>query len=115
MSESNGYKSPFIDDGMEGEFTIPEIAGMWSQVRGRYRPYCAAEESAVYAKSQVFPGIGTAKFFSELFATKILDWDVKNSKGDKVPVTAENIGRLHPDCFEILKEKLKQSPELPKN
>ena len=115
MSELNGYLSPFIDDGMEGEFTVPAVDGRWSEVKGNYRPYCAADESAAYAKSQIFPGVGTVKYFAELFAQKIKGWNIKDAKGQAVPITADNIGKLDPDFFAILKETLKQPVEQPKN
>lgn len=107
--------SPFIDDGMQGEFTIPAVEGYWPEVKGRYRPFCAAEESAVLSKSQLVPGTGTAKFYAELCASKIDDWDLKDAAGKKVEPTAANICRLTSEFFEVLRERLRQPVQQPKN
>lgn len=115
MSETNGYQSPFIDDGMEGEFTILAEPGLWSEVKVRYRPFNAAEESAVYAKSHLASGIGNVTFFAQLCATKILGWDLLDGKGEKVAPTAENLMKLNSLFFEILRDKMRQPVEQPKN
>lgn len=115
MSESNGYQSPFIDDGMEGEFTIPAVDGFWSAVRVRYRPFGQSEESSVLAKSVLSPGEGTGKFYAELCAKKILGWDLKGRDGKPVEPTAENICKLNSQFFEVLRDRLRQPVEQLKN
>ena len=42
-------------------------------------------------------------------AVKILlvDWTLKDEKGEKIPVTAESINKLHPSLVQHLFEKLK--------
>lgn len=112
MSE---YQSPFIDDGMEGEFTIDAVDGHWSAVKVRYRPFCQAEESAVMAKAALTPGVGTGTYYAELCATKIRAWDMKDREGNPVPITPQNICKLDSLFFELLREKLRQPVQQPKN
>ena len=107
MSESNGYQSPFIDDGMEGEFTIPAIEGMWSAVTVRYRPFCMADESEVLAKLARDPDKGSGYFYAELCASKIRGWNLKNTSGEKVDPTAENIRRLNAEFYQILRDNMR--------
>jgi len=109
------HPSPFIDDGMEGTFQIEAVDGYWPEVNGRYRPFCQAEESAVNAKAQLTPGVGTGTYYAELCATKIRGWDLKDREGKPVEITAQNICKLNPLFFELLREKLRQPVDQPKN
>ena len=105
MSEANGeaYLSPFIPDGWTLKATIPAVPGHWSAVTFRYRPLSADEESEVWAKQRLAPAEPMTRWYAEVFATKILDWDIKQADGTKLPVTAENIKRLSPQFFDLLK------------
>ena len=103
MENGEVYVSPFIADGYTLTATIPAVPGHWSAVQIRYRPLSADEESEVWAKQRLAPSEPMTRWYAELFATKILDWDIKDAAGKKLPVTAENIRRLSPQFYDVLK------------
>jgi len=119
MSESNGYLSPFIGDGYDATATIPESAGQWSAVQIRYRPLSADEESEIFALQRTMPQEAVTKLYAAKFAgTKdrpgnLRNWDLKDRAGKPVPITPENIGRLSPGFFVVLKTVLDGSLVLP--
>lgn len=111
MSEQNGFTvSPFID-GYDLEHTIPAAAGRWPDVRIRYRPLSADDESRIFALKQLSPGEPIVRFYAESFAgsvkdgqpAKLLGWDLKDRKGMPVVITADNIRKLSPQFFDTLK------------
>ena len=105
MSDENGeaYLSPFIPDGYTLNAVIPAVPGHWSAVKICYRPLSADEESEVWAKQRLAPSEPMVRWYAEIFATKILDWDLQDRDGKKVPITADNLRRLTPQFFEVLK------------
>lgn len=119
MSETNGqaYFSPFIPDGYTLTAVIPGVPGRWPDVRIRYRPLSADEESEVWAKQRLMPAEPMTRWYADAFATKLLDWDVPGPDGKKLPVTADNIRRLTPQFYEVLKSYLDgtQTGDMEKN
>lgn len=103
VSESNGYLSPFIGDGYDKEATIPEIPGRWSAVRIRYRPMSADEESQCLVGLRLAPQQSMVRNYAEIMATKIIDWDIKDRDGKKLPVTADTICGLSPGFYDAIK------------
>jgi len=102
MSENNGYLSPYVGDGQDREGKIPAVAGKWSEVSFRYRPITTYEASQIYAKSRVFPTEPLVKWWSELLATKILSWTLKDSKGTALAISVEHLNGLVPEFFDAL-------------
>jgi hypothetical protein len=105
VSEENGndYLSPFIPDGWTLKATIPAVEGHWSAVTIRYRPICADEEKEIFAKSQMFPGTPLTAFYAPVMASKIVGWDIKDPSGGKLEVTEQNIKRLSPQFYDMLR------------
>ena len=105
MSEANGsdYLSPFIADGYTRDATIPAAAGRWSAVQIRYRPMSADEESQALVGLRLAPQQSMVRNYAEVLATKIIDWDIKDLDGKKLPVTADNICGLAPAFYDALK------------
>lgn len=109
MSESNGYLSPYIGDGFDLEGEIPELPGRYSAVKIRYRPLSADEESLIFSTIRQQPAESVTKIYAATFAGtreqpgNLRAWDLKDHKGNKVEITAENIGRLAPPVFDALK------------
>lgn len=97
------YLSPFIADGYTLTATIPAAPGHWSEVQIRYRPMSADDESEIWAKVRAFPLEPKSKFEADVMARKILGWDIKDRTGQKLSITAANIGRLSPQFFDVLK------------
>lgn len=112
MSETNAYCSPFIGDGYDREVTIPAEPGHWSEVRVRFRPLSADEESLIFFKHNK-AGMPMATAYAETFATKILSWDIKDRNGLPVAVNAKSIGGLSPQFFNVLMSYLDGSRLLP--
>lgn len=110
MSESNGYLSPFIGDGYDLEATIPANPGRWSEVRIRYRPLSIDEVEQIYALVRFSPQEPVSRFFAATYAgTKdkpgnLRSWTLKDSEGKPVPITADNLGKLRKDFYELLSE-----------
>jgi hypothetical protein len=111
VSESNGFAvSPFLD-GYDLEHTIPAVPGRWPEVRIRYRPLSADDESRIFALKSLTPTEPIVKFYAEAFAgnakdgipAKLLGWDLKDRTGKPVPHTAANLRQLTPQFFDTLK------------
>lgn len=111
MSEQNGFTvSPFLD-GYDLEYLIPAAPGRWPAVKIRYRPLSADEESRVFALKQLNQGEPIVRFYAEAFAgsvkdgtpAKLLGWDLKDRAGKPVLISAENLRKLTPQFWDVLK------------
>jgi hypothetical protein len=67
------------------------------------------------ARTRLYPDTPLVKFYAEVFAAKILDWNIRDASGQKRKVDSGTIERLDPDFFDILRDKLKQRVEQVKN
>jgi hypothetical protein len=78
----------FVDDGYTRDGRIAEAAGRWPEINFAYRPADASQF--------------TEQFVAERLAKNLVSWDIRNSKGESVPITAENLMRLvHPVLMRI--------------
>jgi hypothetical protein len=111
-AEQEQYISPFIEDGYTADRTIPAVTGRWSAITIRFRPLSADEESLIFAKKNLAPTEPIVRFYAEAFAgdraagipAKLLGWDLKDRKGNKVEITADNLRhRLPPQLFDVIK------------
>ncbi len=106
MSELNGYISPVIDDGQNRTSLIPAEAGKWSAVRLRWRKLNADQISAIAARSVIEAGGGQCKHYAEELAKRpggnLIDWDIQDDKGQKLPVTVAAIKALDYDFYACL-------------
>lgn len=113
MSEENGttYLSPFVGDGYDCERVIPAQPGRWPEVKIRYRPLSADDESLIFTRKNLNPTEPIVRFYAEAFAgdqssavpAKLLGWDLKDRKGQPVKITADNLRGLSPQFFDVLK------------
>jgi|GEM_PF-4894090 len=125
MSETNGYLSPFIHDGLDRVGEVPESPGRWSACKFRYRPLSADEESVIHSKLRIAERSGQpasmARLYAEAFAGQagikgnLLDWDVKDANGHKINVSVDTLCRLHPGFFDALLVTISGAGVLPSN
>lgn len=103
MLEVNGTcVSPYLGDGYDEKASIPAHPGKWPEIIINYRCFTAVEDSETRNKLKLFPSLSPVGAFAELFATKISGWNLKDRKGQAVPVTAKNIGALDQEFFNVL-------------
>lgn len=89
----------FIDDGYTEETFLPEIDGISPVVNFTFRPMTAAQFSD-YIQVQNRQTTTEAKAESAKRIQRHLQaWDIRNVKGDTIPLTAENILRLKQPVF----------------
>lgn len=97
-------QSAYIDDGYNEESALPEISGISPAVRVSFRPMTAAEFSNyIQAQEKMTPTEAKTEAARRLQG-KLISWDIQNSKGETVPITAENILRLKQPVFSGLWE-----------
>lgn len=105
--------SPFIDDGYTLEDTIPAVDGRWDDVRIRFRPFTAEEESRVWTRKSINQYANMTRLWAEAMVgdgarapARLLSWDLKRESGETVEITADNLCRLAPQFFEAILQRL---------
>ena len=89
----------FIDDGYTEEATLAEVAGIFDAIKFTFRPMTTAEMSEFGQKVAKLTGIEFTKETAKRMASKIVDWDVRNPKGELIEIKADNIERLKEPAF----------------
>lgn len=102
MPESE-YLSPIIDDGQNRTSVIPAKPGLYSAVQIRWRKLDADSIDIVAARAAADPGSGFCRHYAQQLAKhNVVDWDIKDSKGNKVPVKALFIRKSESDFYNAL-------------
>ena len=92
----------FVDDGYTREGRIAEAAGRWPEINFAYRPADASQFTEQVVRGKHLDDAAWHKFVAERLAKNLVSWDIKNSKGESVAITAENLMRLvHPVLMRI--------------
>ena len=94
--------NPFYDDGYTRTVTIPSDLTGFAPVKIAYRPITADEDSRANAFLRMNGDKPAIDHYGPLLASKILDWDLKNAKGEKLQVTDANIRRTPPEFYAAL-------------
>lgn len=92
----------FIPDGYEMDGEVPAVKGLHGGFKFRYRPTTADEQDELRAKNA---GQDVAKQNAATraaIAAKLVSWEIKTPDGQEVPVSVDNLKRLHPAVYDRL-------------
>ena len=111
----------FIEDGLTCDGHIRAYDGLHEGLTFQYRPML---DRAITRMSNVARDVATMtdsevdQALSSPIADHLVTWDLKDSKGSAVPITAENVARLQPqlllDLLAIVQGKQASDP-MPKS
>lgn len=87
----SGELIDYIEDGYTAQVGIPAVPGVHNGISISWRPCLAADTSKVMdAKTDA----AYIEAVVSLVAEKLERWNVKDRKGNPVPITKENVGRI---------------------
>lgn len=96
----------FEEDGYTEEGYIAEIPRLHPSLRFRFRPMLPAERAQAMREMDAAVKSANAKMSeivsARLMAKRILEWDLKNSQGEVVPISEEIFLKMRP----VLSNKL---------
>lgn len=103
--------SAFIDDGYTLEATL-EATNFHPAVSITYRPMLRSERIRLIEKSARAvddkQAVEASNAVSESLAKHLVKWDVTNSRGEPVQITADNMQKIEPHLFEKIYNKVGQ-------
>ena len=92
--------SGFISDGYTETGYIAEVQRLHPALRFEFRPFLPEERSRLITENERHPPIKAAQNTAEKIADskngKIKSWDLKDDKGEPVPVSADAFRRIKP-------------------
>lgn len=89
----------FIHDGYTRPGFIAPVAGLFPAVRFTFRPMLTQDRSVMTDRlSKVTPEVSD-RISAEAVAARILEWDVKDSRGELVAINPANVLRLQPSAL----------------
>lgn len=92
----------FIDDGYNRDGTIKEEPGRWPEIHFTYRPFSTAQVVEQVTKGKHLDDASWHRMVAGQLAKNLVSWDIKNSRGESVEITADNLMRLaHPVLMRI--------------
>lgn len=98
--------SGYIDDGYTIEATIEGKDGEYDGIEIEYRPLLRKEmwrHSQAVTKAKENEDLEKIdELVAELVVQKVISWTLFDRNGKSVPLTAENVLRLHTDLFNQL-------------
>lgn len=86
----------FIDDGYNREGRIEAAPRQWPRISFTYRPMTASEFAEQSVKTKSLDDAAWHRAIAERLEKKLVAWDIKNSAGESVAITAANLLRLLP-------------------
>lgn len=89
----------FIDDGYTESATLPEIPGVIPAIKIDFRPMTASELGEYLHLVEKMTEPEARRDAAKRMADKIKDWDLRNSKQEKVEIKAENFLKLKQPAF----------------
>jgi hypothetical protein len=101
-SESK-YLSPIVNTNQTNVSVIPARDGLWSAVRLRWRKLTAEQIETIVVRAAADDEGGRVRHAATIMAGQrdedgqlikpgnVIDWDIRDTKGKKLPVTAEAI------------------------
>lgn len=89
----------FIDDGYTEEATLPEITGVTPPIRFSFRPLTSGELGEFIHAIDKMTEVEARRETARRMAAKIVNWDIRNARGELVDIKPENIQRLKQPAF----------------
>jgi len=92
----------FIGDGYEERAYLRGVPKLYDDVRFTFRPMLAEARADYVDRGSRLRAREQTKRSAEMIEHHVLEWDIRDDKDRLVPLTAENILRLHPNLFNRL-------------
>ncbi len=89
----------FIDDGYTEQGFVRGEPGLHPDVRFEWRPSVPEELDRYNADADRLKGTELRKHAARFLAAKLVSWDLRNGKGDVVPISLPNVLRLKDGLF----------------
>lgn len=91
-----------LDDGYTETGTIAGVAGLHPDLTISRRPVLIDERTAYYQVAEKLTGTALNHHAATLIAGKLRSWDLKDHKGQPVPIEIVNAKRVQPKLFDAL-------------
>ncbi len=99
MENISGTLNFIPDDGYTEKAYIQLSLGMHGELRFSYRPMLVENRSAVLRSFDKMTAEAADIKSSDLMAEHITEWDVKDARGEIVPVSVDVMRRIRPQLF----------------
>src|SRR5574341_403453 len=90
------------DDGYTETAVLHEVRGLYPRVQFRFRPMLIEERVAYYRVAEKCQGMQLRQLVATYLTAKIQDWDLKDAKGQVLPLKPETFVRLKSRLFDRL-------------
>jgi hypothetical protein len=91
----------FINDGYIKRGFIKAVPGLYPSVSFEFRPTTAAQAEIIFGQSRRETNDDrVTTFHSNVIKKHLVSWDVKDYKGNLVPIETDKIRSLHPSIFQ---------------
>lgn len=94
--------SAFINDGYTETAVLHEVPGLYPRVEFTFRPMLIEQRVFYYKVAQKLEGVQLRRLIAGHLAQQLVEWDVKDRKGNVVPITVDNVMRLKSRFFDRL-------------
>ncbi len=107
----------FINDGYTETAVIVEVRGLYPRVQFRFRPMLIEERVEYFRAAEKMTGLQLRRYVARWLAKKMQDWDLKDQKGNVVPIAEDAMlkvkSRLFDRLFQIIstEEPPDESPD----
>ena len=92
----------FIDDGYTEDGYLAAEKGFHGELSFRFRPMLPEQRDGIDQVTIKEGSVKGCKAIATAIANKVSSWSLKNAKGEDVPITPANAGRLRPRLFDKL-------------
>ena len=90
------------NDGYTERAVLHEVPHLHPRVEFRFRPMLVAEVADYWQQAEGLKGAQLRRLVAAHLANKVKEWDVKDDRGEAVPVTAANVMLLKDHLFKRL-------------
>lgn len=95
--------SDYINDGYTRDGYIATVDRLYGELRFKYRPFLAEEDATLADATRRLPANTVVLNYAKTMAQRIKEWNLLDSQGNAVPISAETVARLSPPLFHKLK------------
>lgn len=95
-------RSDFLRDGYTEPGFIAAVAGLHGTLAFEYRPTLPEQQSDLISTADSLKAAAYDRKCADFIAKHLVSWDLKDDKGQAVPVSAVNVLRLRPKLYNRL-------------
>ena len=103
MAQNDRFPSPFISNDYYTEpFFMKGEPGLYADIRGRFRRMAPQTRGQLFTALEQLPDEGARYVHQARHMVEgkfLVEWDVRDRKGEPVPLTSENFARLTPRAY----------------